>query len=135
MKTWKNPVAVAQQFAANEYVSACYRVRCITPNNDDYTWGIYADNDKDGVYNPDIDSVVWESKTHAVTGCRGYHEVTGQAAPDANGICRQANQTYYPIFYWYGDVIDQVEGNYNFIDLHFTDLSRDDAVIYDGNHS
>ena len=45
MKTWTNPVATTQQFAANDYVSACtFTLTCDVPlQGDFYQYTIYMD--------------------------------------------------------------------------------------------
>ena len=83
MKTWTIPVATAQQFAANDYVSACFKMSCkawpASGNGGDGTWvyisNLYADTNGNGQWDgKDVDKLIIsgvatcgaEMETHAV---------------------------------------------------------------------
>ena len=133
MKTWTLPVAVAQKFAANEYVAACYQIYCFGPQNNDDCDALYADTNNNGVYDAGIDETIVEAPYgYSFYGCNGYHRVIGQVEPHANGFVKQTNDTYMPVFYWFGSITDPV-ADADVADFHFTDLTRADAVIYSEN--
>lgn len=128
MKNWTLPVAVARSFAANDYVAACYQIKCIGPNDNAYNSDLLA-ADGTSVANPPYEGARFK-------GCGGYHTVTGDAAPTSpNGVVIQDGQEY-PVFYWFGDVLDITEAG-DLADFHFTDLGVADAVIpaENPNHS
>ena len=64
MKIWNRPEAIAQQFAANEYVSACYNITCVTPNDNDWIKALYDDSNGNGVYDEGTDQalITWKGR-------------------------------------------------------------------------
>ena len=147
MKTWKIPEAKSQEFAANEYVSVCYNIWCVTPGNNTAFGALVADSNGNGQYDEGVDQMVYNPQDYGpatwLKGCGGQHEVRlqGDALPTNNGFviptkvfskCSTA-----PVYFWYGDVIGQnVEPENNFIEnLHMTDLSRSDAFADVSNKS
>ena len=143
MKTWNIPTAVAQQFAANEYVSACYYVWCVTPNNNKKYTYLYEDSNRNGTFEAGTDQLVFDAtsipKNEHFWGCGGQHEVIIQGDwPTNNGfVAPLENPTaVVPFFYWYGSVINVRDpGAPNMADLHGTDLSRSDAIVDGSNFS
>ena len=145
MKTWTNPVATAQQFAANEYVSACYTVKCITPLNNATFQRLCEDSNGNGKYDGnDIDKVVFLPESYGMgvfSGCGGTHtiKIVGDVPTVANGFAVDKEKTHEtePVFYWYGSVIGEVvpEDKQHITNLHVTDLSVSDAITYIGNMS
>ena len=145
MKTWTNPVATAQQFAANEYVSACYTVKCITPLNNATFQRLCEDSNGNGKYDGnDIDKVVFLPESYGMgvfSGCGGTHtiKIVGDVPTVANGFAVDKEKTHEtePVFYWYGSVIGEVvsEDKQHITNLHVTDLSVPDAITHMGNMS
>ena len=132
MKTWKLPEAVAQEFVANEYVSACYQVYCGGPNGNEWCANLYADSNGNGTYDEGDVSIANPPYEGArFKGCGGYQRVIGEGEPHNNGFVLQ-NGEYYPVFYWLGEVMDPTEAG-DMADFHFADLGRSDAVIYSDN--
>ena len=84
MKVWKMPAANIQQFAANDYVSACFKMSCVAwpasmDGKGDGTWtyisNLYADTNGNGQWDgKDVDKLIIsgvatcgaEMETHAV---------------------------------------------------------------------
>ena len=130
MKIWTRPAAVAQKFAANEYVSACYQVYCAGPNDNAYCTNLYASDGVTSIANPPYEGAMFK-------GCGGYHRVVGEGVPANNGYVEfEIGGEQYPVFYWFGEVLDPTEAG-EMADFHFADLNRTDAVIFsdDPNHS
>ena len=50
MKNWQLPVAAAEKFAANDYVAACWQIKCAGPNNNAYCTNLFADDNGNGQY-------------------------------------------------------------------------------------
>ena len=139
MKTWKMPVAVAQKFAANEYVSACYMIKCTTPLNNARFSLITGDNG-DGVYNAADDPIVLNPQDYGanyktIFWCGGYHDVTIVGdLPKNNGfavVIKDESDRAEPVFYWYGEIIgvEPDESKMHLAHFHVSDLSLDDAII------
>ena len=127
MKTWNIPTAVAQRFAANDSVSACYNVLCVTPLNN-AQFGMIVDASGEVVYDPKPDGQTW------LRGCGGTHEVEiiGDL-PTVNGyVTAFKDNPEMPVFYWFGDVIGDPtldeDAEKLISDLHVTDLGRSDAI-------
>lgn len=142
MKTWTIPEAVAQKFAANDYVSACYTVWCVTPDENAH-YEIFAwDSNGDGSYQEGTDEILCKPVAPATHfwGCGGTHivRIVGDL-PTNNGIAvnKLHEGSNAPCYFWYGEVIDpNHEPESTLItDLHVTDLSRSDAFTYHSNKS
>ena len=131
MKTWTLPVAVAQKFASNEYVAACYQVYCGGPNGNAWCEDLYVDNNGNGALDAgeSIANPPYEGARFA--GCGGYHRVVGEGVPANNGYVLQDGVSI-PVFYWFGEVMDPTEAG-DMADFHFTDLTKADAVIFSEN--
>ena len=131
MKTWKYPVANAQKFAANEYVSACYSVQCVTPNGNKNSTSLWADNG-DGQFDENTDTLLAARAGYTFTGCNGWITVIGEEKPSQfNGFVVQAGEAI-PVYWWDGDTFDHhTDGEY--FRLHQTDSL--DKIIEDGNKS
>ena len=135
MKNWTLPVAEGQEFATNEYVSACYQVYCGGPNGNASCSALYADTNGNGQYDEGTDACVAQRAGFTFSGCGGYHRVVGEGTPKNNGFVLQ-NGKYLPVFHWFGEVMDPTEAG-DMAEFHFADLTRKDAVIFsdDANHS
>ena len=131
MKNWIVPAANAQKFAANEYVSACYSVQCVTPNGNKNSTSLWADNG-DGVFDESVDTLLAARAGYTFTGCNGWITVIGEEKPSQfNGFVVQ-NGEAIPVYWWDGDTFDHhTDGEY-FL-LHQTDSL--DKIIEDGNKS
>ena len=132
MKNWTNPVAIAQQFAANEYVSACFSVLCVTPNNNAEYRYVYEDTNKNGTFEQDIDKLILDVPS-IFAGCNGRHDVIihGEVSDlKNNGFIAKHGAKYdvEPFFYWDGHVIDPSASGW-VLDMHGTDLSRSDVIV------
>lgn len=90
-KTWSEPQVMVQEFAANEYVAACYRVECVAPGST-LVW------DKNGNNKEDC------NETYSFYGCHATAEIKGVDELKANGwmkekYCNTVVKT--PVYVWY----------------------------------
>lgn len=84
-KRWEDPRIMLEQFVPNEYVAACYKIRCTTPNNNSSYTKIYDDTNQNGKYDSG-DRLVYES-AWGFNGCNNWHNgVIRDSAPSANGF-------------------------------------------------
>ena len=143
MRNWIRPEAVGQQFATNDYVSACYNVKCTTPNGNAKFTYLYEDTNKNGTFEPGTDALLFDAtsipKNEHFWGCGGRHEVIIRGEwPANNGFVAPLEDpnAVIPYFYWSGNVIDVSNPDApNMADMHGTDLSLADAIIDGSNFS
>lgn len=97
-KEWVEPEILVQQFVANEYVAACYKIRCTTPNNNSTYKSIYEDTNKNGAWDRN-DKLIY-SNWFGFEGCNNWHiGIIRDEAPAANGFVTNGRQAD-PVFYW-----------------------------------
>ena len=61
MKAYVKPMMDSEVFVANEYVAACYRIKCTTPNRNDTFYYLYDDTNNNGVWDSG-DSLLYSKK-------------------------------------------------------------------------
>ena len=111
-KKWVEPEILVQQFVANEYVAACYKIKCTTPeSNRTYNY-IYADSNSNGKWDGE-DKRIYSSKK-GFKGCNQWHKgVIRDSAPTANGFVTTGTNPdrskSASVFYWYEDLGDWYE--------------------------
>lgn len=82
-KVWQEPKVMVQPFVANEYVAACYRIRCRTPKNNGYFTYLFDDSNQNGAWDSE-DTRLMDGLFH---GCNEWHSgVIQKEAPKANGF-------------------------------------------------
>lgn len=108
---WETPRIVVEKFAPNDYISACYEVTCITPNNNASFNYIYEDSNGDGQLD------WWDDKLLLSASFRGdaVKEHT-QTYPSNNGFVVDWRGNSYPVFVFYKN-----EGGSN---IHVADLTN-----------
>lgn len=85
-KTWEEPRILVQEFVANEYVAACWKIKCNVP----YGIGFY---DKNG--NNQYDAGIDESIAKGY-GCGTYHNgVESDNGPVANAMWQPRRQSLF----------------------------------------
>ena len=132
MKNWNIPVAIAQQFAANDYVSVCYSVKCTTPHGNSKYTHCYSDVNGNGLYDAGVDTVVADVQADFgmdwFRGCNKWHDVVVQGdLPTNNAVCvdAQGNNPEGPCFYWTGNVLGEFDPDKYYTEgIHSTDLSN-----------
>lgn len=98
-KKYKRPMASQTIFQANEYVAACYKINCTTPNDNATFHYLYDDTNKNGVYDQK-DKLVY-SNFLGFTGCSHWHKgIIKSEAPTANGFVKAYGGKAYSVFYW-----------------------------------
>ena len=105
MHTWKQPMAIGQKFAANEYVAACYNIHCVTPNDNGTITKMYNDTNGNGKYDEGIDLL--EAEPRAARGCDEMHVGVISGDPNqVNGFVQMwddnedGTPNIVPIFWW-----------------------------------
>lgn len=106
-KKWVEPEILVQQFVANEYVAACYKIRCTTPNDNDTFKYLYDDTNKNGKW--DKDDHMLYSRKNGFEGCNKWHKgVIRDEAPTENGFVTKGTNPdrnwAYPVFWWNEDL-------------------------------
>ena len=104
MKIWTTPFAAGQMFAANEYVSACYKLDCYTKNASVYQ-NVYADTNGNGVYDEGIDlEIDVNDKPSAAGRCDGYFTMDLMEDLVANGFAKNKKTGEIdPVFYTFDE--------------------------------
>ena len=106
-KKWVEPEILVQQFVANEYVAACYKIRCTTPDDNSKFYYLYDDTNNNGKW--DKGDQILYSREGGFVGCNKWHKgVIRNEAPTENGfVTRGTNlKKYQPyaVFWWNEDL-------------------------------
>ena len=97
-KEWMEPVIEVQEFVANEYVAACWKINCNVPDG----YG-YIDKNGNGWF--DLGDKLLTPKLQIVHGCHKWHTgVKGvpDDGPQANAMWHPSPSVGedYPVYYW-----------------------------------
>lgn len=103
MKDYVRPMMESEDFAANEYIAACYRIRCTTPQGNRTFNYLYDDSNDNGEW--DSGDRLLYSTWFGFSGCNRWHNgVIQDNPPEENGfVTRGTNPnryTSYPVFWW-----------------------------------
>ena len=111
MKNYSKPTLIVSDFFSNENISACYKIRCTTPNRNDTYKYIYDDSNNNNKWDND-DTIVYSSK-NGFRGCNRWHiGIIQDIAPESNGfVTVDIKGTKASEVYWWNedlghDVID-----------------------------
>ena len=102
-KKWVEPEILVQQFVANEYVAACYKIRCTTPKDNSTFYYLYDDTNNNGIWDK-YDRKLYTNML-GFKGCNKWHKgVIRDEAPKANGFVTKGiipglDQSY-AVFWW-----------------------------------
>ena len=134
MKTWNIPAAVTQQFAANDYVSACYNIKCKADNSTEWPGTCFTkavmDTNGNGVYDAETDEIFYESGGFYC--CGQYHtvKVNGPVPNQHNAFLIDTAGNSVPVYLWIGDAIGENPDPSGVIkDFHCTSFNVADAVV------
>lgn len=102
-KKWEEPRIEVQKFIPNEYVAACYKIRCTTPNDNGTYYYLYDDSNANGKWDSN-DKRIYSSML-GFSGCNNWHSgVIRDNAPTANGFVTSGdNPEWYQaeaVFWW-----------------------------------
>ena len=103
-KKWVEPSMEVQKFIPDEYVAACYKIKCTTPNNNSTFHYIYDDTNGNGVWDKE-DKQLQASPILGFQGCNKWHKgVIRDEAPEANGFVTNGfipqTSKAYKVFWW-----------------------------------
>ena len=137
MKNWTIPTAISQQFAANEYVSACYSVMCVSPHGNAKYTHCYYDTNSNGLYDEGVDTLALDIKADFkfgwYRGCNGRHDVVVRGdLPTNNAVAvhKDGTNPTAPCYFWVGNVLGEFDPEkYYSGDIHVTDLTPEGAII------
>lgn len=91
-KQYEHPMVVVEGFVPNEYIAACYNIKCNVP----YGYG-YLDNNRNGEYDRG------DTKLATGEGCGTYHTASGLPETlTANAMWHTNNSRRddVPVFWW-----------------------------------
>lgn len=84
-KRWEAPRILVQQFVANEYVAACYKIKCTTPNGNKTYYKLYADSNNNNKLDKN-DKLLYKN-IGGFYGCNKWHKgVIQDNPPIENGF-------------------------------------------------
>lgn len=93
-QVWEKPRIEVQKFIPNEYVAACYKIKCTTPNGNSTYYYLYDDTNGNDVWD-NSDQLIY-SPLFGFRGCGNWHSgVIRDEAPTANGFVTDGT---YPVW-------------------------------------
>lgn len=100
-KGWEAPRVLVQEFVPNEYVAACYKIQCTTPNGNSTYYYLYDDTNDNGEWDSE-DKELYSNPLSLLgggfSGCNKWHKgVIIDAPPTANGFVTKGK---YPESSW-----------------------------------
>ena len=103
MKNYVKPMMESEAFVANEYIPACYRIKCTTPQRNRTFYYLYDDSNDNGKW--DSGDKLLYSNLWGFSGCNKWHDgVIQDNPPEENGfVTRGTNPkryTAYAVFWW-----------------------------------
>lgn len=109
MKKYVKPMMSSELFMTNEYVAACYKIRCMTPNRNSTYYYLYNDANDNGVWDSE-DQLLYKNYL-GFRGCNNWHSgVIRDEAPSANGFVTKGtnpnSDTKEAVFWWEEDFHD-----------------------------
>ena len=103
MKNYVKPMMESEAFAANEYIAACYRIRCTTPQGNSTFYYLFDDSNDNGIW--DSEDKQLYRRLFGFSGCNRWHDgVIQDNPPEENGFVTRGKNpdryTAYPVFWW-----------------------------------
>lgn len=102
-RRYERPLASVEVFRANEYVAACYKIKCTTPNDNAWFDYLYEDTNKNEKWDNKDKLIFYYRDGRRFRGCGNWHKgVIKSEAPSVNGFVVKDEWGYqsYPVFYW-----------------------------------
>ena len=129
MKNYVKPMMESEVFAANEYIAACYNIRCNVPSG----IGYYETNGEPGYQRDHYDwwsgeYIEGDEEIASGSGCGTVHYgVPGvpDDGPVANAMWQESRSgRYYPVYYW-----EQGQSSWGHSSAHFSKVEDADWEI------
>lgn len=103
-RTYESPRAYVEEFTPNEYVAACYRIKCTTPQGNSTFYYLYDDSNDNGRWDSE-DRLLYSNWWGGFSGCNRWHNgVIQDTPPEENGfVTRGTNpkwDTAYAVYWW-----------------------------------
>lgn len=103
-KKWENPRVMIQGFVPNEYVAACYKIKCTTPQNNGTFYYLYDDSNGNKKWDKD-DELLYSRRLGGFQGCNKWHKgVIQDNPPTENGFVTRGNDPRrdkaYAVYWW-----------------------------------
>ena len=110
-KSYESPKAYVEEFTPNEYVAACYKIKCTTPNNNASFNYLFDDSNGNGRWDSS-DRLLYSNSGWfgGFTGCNKWHKgVIQDSAPKENGFVTRdrypgVGHPSYPVYWWNEDL-------------------------------
>lgn len=99
-KDYMKPQIYAENFLPNEYIAACYKIYCETPENNSTYYRLYDDTNKNGIKDS-RDTELLRSML-GFRGCGQYHKgIVQDNPPTANGFVTDwGGNNAKSVFWW-----------------------------------
>lgn len=99
-KDYMKPQIYAENFLPNEYIAACYKIYCETPENNSTYYRLYDDTNKNGI--KDSGDTRLLRSTLGFHGCGQYHKgIVQDNPPTANGfVTDRLGNNAKSVFWW-----------------------------------
>lgn len=96
-KQYVKPVLYSEEFVANEYIAACWSIKCNVPSGVGYIETNGIDGYQEGSYLQPGDDFIASG-----SGCGTTHEASGidASGPSANAMWDPSRGEPYPVFYF-----------------------------------
>ena len=107
MKKYIKPLMKNEVFRSNDFVAACYKIKCTTPNNNAYFNYLYDDTNNSGELDTGDTRLYY---SNGFKGCNKWHiGVIQDEAPTANGFVstkkvNSKSNTIKEVYWWSEDL-------------------------------
>lgn len=101
-REYTTPVMECETFVPDEYVAACWRIKCNVPSGTGYYETNGEPGYQKGYYIPILGWVGGDEEIASGTGCGTWHVgVESEGEPTANAMWQESRtDKYYPVYYW-----------------------------------
>ena len=104
MKNYVKPMMESEAFVANEYIAACYRIKCTTPQRNSTFYYLYDDSNDNGKWDSS-DRLLYSNRWGGFSGCNQWHDgVIQDNPPEENGFVTRGTNSRrdkaYAVFWW-----------------------------------
>ena len=101
---WNEPQVMVEGFKPNQYIAACYKIKCTTPQGNSTFYYLYDDSNGNGRWDRK-DELLYSNGWGGFSGCNKWHKgVIQDNPPKENGfVTRGTKPDYYeayPVYWW-----------------------------------